>query len=265
MSNLNQNLPESLKPNLEKKKQLLGMPEHLTYKQVEDIYHQKVSGRFLGDIIFGANDGLVTTFAVVAGAVGAQLSSTVIIIVGFANLLADGLSMGLGNYLGKKSELSYQISQRQKEKWEIKNFPEIEKHEIKAVFQRWGFQGNDLERAVDIITNNREAWIDIMMTEELGIVEDKDTQPKQHGLITFLSFAIAAFIPLIPYLIGLEGWAAFYISVTMTAITLFFVGAFRCRLSVIKFWKGGVEMLIIGGIASSAAYFIGDILKRILD
>src|SRR4030042_4605485 len=105
-------------PELEDKKmRLLSQKDHAGLMQLENNYHQRTSGLYLSDVIFGANDGIITTFAVVAGASGASLSPVVVIVLGFANLIGDGLSMGIGNYLGRKSEEAYQKGQRGNERF----------------------------------------------------------------------------------------------------------------------------------------------------
>ena len=114
------------------------------------------SGRYLADFIFGANDGLVTTFAVVAGAQGAHLAPFTVLIFGLANLLADGLSMGLGNYLGPRSEVDYQRRQRLGEIEEIEKFPEMEKEEVEEIFRRWGFTPPLLQEAARTITADKK-------------------------------------------------------------------------------------------------------------
>jgi VIT1/CCC1 family predicted Fe2+/Mn2+ transporter len=262
MTDHQEDVPKELVALYEKKRALLTLPENATHRQIENAYHQRSTGRYLGDLIFGANDGLITTFAVVAGAAGAGLSASIVLILGFANLFGDGLSMGLGNFLGKKSELAYQKNQRVKENWEIDHLREIEVQEIRDIFSRWGFAGADLERAVMIVSQNRAAWIDIMMKEELGIIEDDDEHPGKHGAVTFFSFAGAALIPLLPFVFGVGSNLAYGISISLTALTLFFVGAYRSRLSALSFWKSGLEMLFVGSIAAGAAYLIGDILAR---
>lgn len=264
MSETDESIPTALRTLYEKKQQLLRLPENRDHRQLEDVYHQRSTGRYLADVVFGANDGLITTFAVVAAAAGAGLTPSVVLIIGFANLLGDGLSMGLGNFLGKKSELAYQRNQRIKEGWEIDNLREIELQEIRDIFSTWGFSGPDLDRAVEVVSQNRSAWTDIMMKEELGIIEDKDEHPANHGVATFFAFAAAGFFPLVPFLFGLTGGPAYLGSIMITALTLFFVGASRSRLSTLRFWQAGLEMLLVGAIAAGAAYGIGDLLARIV-
>ena len=219
---------------LEKKADYLSKnPE---YRKQEAAYHRHTAGKYIGDLIYGANDGIITTFAVVAGAAGAHLSATVIIILGFANLLADGLSMGASNYLGGKSEQDYAKSQRQKESWEIEHLRELEVDEIREIYASKGFSGKDLNRAVEIVTSNKQVWLDTMMREELDIIEDATDDPQKHGLATFLAFLIAGLIPLIPYLLP-NFINSFIISSIVGALTLFLVGSrctpysFKCSIS----------------------------------
>ena len=131
----------------EAKIQAVCTDENADKKRLEDNYHQRTSGLYLGDMIFGANDGIVTTFAVVAGASGASLSSMVVVVLGFANLMGDGLSMGIGNYLGRKSEAAYQKAQREKERFEIKHLREVELAETESILSERGYAGADLATA----------------------------------------------------------------------------------------------------------------------
>ncbi|MFH0951736.1 MAG: VIT1/CCC1 transporter family protein [Patescibacteria group bacterium] len=246
----------------QKKKTLLRERGNLSLRHLEDVWHRRTAGRYIGDVIFGANDGIITTFAVVAGATGGHLDATVVIILGLANLFADGLSMGLGNYLGQKSERDYARGQRKKELWEIDNLPEIETQEIQEIFYKWGFRDADLARAVSIIQKDKNVWTDIMMKYELEIYEAPVGSPLKKGAATFVAFAMAGFVPLLPYILHLPG--PFWWAVGLTAVELFAIGAARARLTPITWLKAGLEMLAIGAIAALAAYGIGNLLQAIL-
>jgi vacuolar iron transporter family protein len=115
------------------------------------------------EFVYGATDGAVTTFAVVAGVVGAALSPSIILILGFANLFADGFSMAVGNYLGAKSQKEFIEKKRRREEWEIDNLVEQEKQEIKDIYTQKGFKAELLNEIVNVITARRKVWIDTMM------------------------------------------------------------------------------------------------------
>jgi VIT1/CCC1 family predicted Fe2+/Mn2+ transporter len=229
--------------------------------------HRTESGAYIGEAVYGALDGIVTTFAVVAGVAGANLSAGVVLVLGFANLIGDGLSMGVGSYLSTKSKREYQQSERERERWEVENYPEGEIHEIREIYSRKGFQGDDLDRAVAVITSDKDIWVETMMNEELGILEE-DGHPFFNGLSTFLSFLVAGFIPLLFFVIGLAfpemAKYSFQISVILTAVTLFAVGSLRVLVTQTNWWKSGFEMLIVGGAAAGAAYLVGYFLQGLV-
>lgn len=227
-----------------------------------ETHHQQTSGKYLADIIFGANDGLVTTFAVVAGASGARLSAFVVVVLGLANLLADGLSMGLGNYLGQKSERDYQRRQRQREEDEVVRLPDVETEEVAAVFRQWGFTGAALAEATRTITSDPKRWVDFMMREELNIIEHHPASPARRGTATFAAFAAIGLLPLLPFLFGFHGQNAVLGSIIITAASLFTVGAARTLITVQKWYWGGLQMLGVGGIAALTAYLVGFIIQR---
>lgn len=219
-------------------------------------------GTYLANFILGANDGLVTTFAVVAGASGAHLSGVFVIIFGLANLLADGLSMGLGNYLGQRSTVDYHQRQRESEHAGVETFPTHETQEVREVFQRWGFSGAQLEAATATITSDKKRWVDFMMREELAIIEEPSVNAAQQGLVTFAAFVTIGVIPLVPYGIGLNGTQALWGSVVLTASGLFAVGAARSLVTVQRWYRGGMQMLAVGGTAAAVAYAVGYLVER---
>jgi len=226
--------------------------------------HKTESGAYIGEAVYGALDGIVTTFAVVAGVAGAGLSAGVILILGFANLIGDGLSMGVGSYLSTKSKREYQQSERQREYWEVENFPEGEREEIREIYNRKGFSGDDLDRAVNVITSDKRIWVETMMNEELGIIEETG-HPFFNGLSTFLAFVVAGFLPLLFFVIGKAvpsvAQYSFQMSVTLTAISLFVVGSLRALVTRASWWRSGLEMLLVGGAAALGAFLVGHLLR----
>ena len=166
-----------------------------SHKKTEDSFHQR-KGSFeklqthLSEFVYGGIDGSVTTFAVVAGSAGANLDSSVIIILGFANLIADGFAMSVGSYLSAKTEKENFIRNQKKEYWEVENLPDAERQEIREIYAAKGFEGDLLDQVVDTITADKDRWVDVMMKEELEMSREARS-PFQIGLVTFISFTIS--------------------------------------------------------------------------
>ena len=223
----------------------------------EDIAHRigKTTQRsHLRDVIYGAIDGAVTTFAIVAGVVGAELSTKVIIALGIANVLADGFSMAAGNYSGTKAELDDAKRLRAVEERHIRLAPDGERAELRAILAQKGLEGGTLDAAVDAIAKDRKTWIDMMLVEEYGL-SPVDPHPLRAAQATFLAFLAAGMVPLLPYFLALGD--AFQWSIALTGLTFFFVGALKSRWSLAPWWRSGIETLLIGGVAAAIAYFVG--------
>ncbi|MBI2628333.1 MAG: VIT1/CCC1 transporter family protein [Candidatus Niyogibacteria bacterium] len=221
-------------------------------------------GQYLKNIVYGANDGIITTFAVVAGVAGASLSSVVIVIMGLVNLLADGFSMAVSNYLSIKSEIDIYQREKEVEKKEIQINPEQEKKEIRNILASKGYQGEDLEKITALISKNKTFWLDFMMHEELNFAPAASYRPKRAALATFLSFIAAGFVPILPYLIFKgSGDEVFKYAVAMTGVALFTVGSLRSFFTNKKWHLAGLEMLFVGSIAAAIAYGAGFLLKGI--
>jgi len=226
--------------------------------------HEREQGRYIGDIVYGANDGIITTFAVISGAAGASFSPGIIITLGLANLVADGISMGVSNYLAIKSRLEYEKSERAREEHEIAKFPEEERAEVLRVLKHWKIPEPHLHGALDAITGDRKLWVDFMMKEELNIIEDKTDSPAKHGLATFISFAIAGSLPLLPFLIISDTSSSFSVSIVATSISLFIVGAGRTYITGGGRLYSGLQMFAVGMFAAGSAYIIGMIISSLL-
>ena len=211
----------------------------------------------LGDVILGGIDGVVTTFAIIAGSAGGQLSGTTVIILGIANLLADGFSMAVSNYLGTRARQQEVEKSRKEEEHHIDEFPEGERKEIREIFARKGFEPPMLDEIVRVITQDRKVWIDTMMAEELKLSETS-ARPARAGLMTFLAFAICGAIPLLPFVIGADGFdRAFQISAGLAALTFFALGYAKGVFLELSKWRSGLQSLLIGGVAAALAYGAG--------
>lgn len=219
---------------------------------------------YLPEFIYGGIDGSVTTFAIVAGVTGASLSPTIVLILGFANLFADGFSMAVGNYLSSKSKKEYADKIRKSEEQSVLHIPEEEEEEIRQIFRDKGFTGKPLEDAVEIITSNQEIWIDTMMKDEFGIFED-DTSPIKNALVTFVSFNLVGFIPLLAYVLSYFFTSlsenVFTLSIMLTSVAFFIVGSVKATIVDKKWFLSGIETLLIGGVAAVIAYVVGYVLR----
>lgn len=225
--------------------------------------HGKLEGEYLGDFVYGANDGIITTFAVVSGAIGAGLSPVIIIMLGLANLVGDGISMGLSNFLSLRSRQSFAQREREREEREIEQFPDEERREVRDVIAQWGIPEAHIETIVADIVSDKKRWVDFMMREELGIMEDPGDKPFIHGLVTFGAFAIVGAMPLIPYLFGIPAHLQFVVSVISTAASLFVVGSLRSLVTSQKWLRAGLEMLAVGILAALAAYVVGSWAEKL--
>jgi VIT1/CCC1 family predicted Fe2+/Mn2+ transporter len=213
---------------------------------------------YLRDWIYGGIDGSVTTFAVVTGVVGAGLSPVVIVILGFANLIADGFSMAASNFLGTKAEHDDIRRLEAIERRHIEVAPEGEREEVRQIFARKGFSGVDLDRVVELITADRERWIQTMLADEYGLPHSARS-PWLAAASTFSAFVVCGLVPLIPFLFGFD--KALQLSLIATAGVFFAIGSFKSRWSTSLWWRSGVATLLVGSAAAGLAFFVGVALQ----
>ena len=216
---------------------------------------------YLRDWVYGGIDGSITTFAIVAGVVGAGLSSKGILILGVANLLADGLSMAASNYSGTKTEVDELARFREIEERHVEIDPDGERNEIREILKLKGLGGPALEDAVAAITSNRKTWIDTMLVEEYGLSTNLRS-PFRSGASTFVSFILFGLIPLLPYMAGLA--RAFEVALVATLAAFFLIGMVKSRWSLAPWWRSGLETLLIGSSAALLAFGVGWLAERII-
>ena len=169
-------------------------------KHVEPVGTIETARHYIRELVYGANDGIITTFAVVAGVAGGGLSLKAVLVVGAANLFADGLSMGVGNYLSIR------------------------------------------------------AYESVLEAQSLP---QEEASPLRHGLATFCAFVVAGCAPLLPYMIPAFPFDRFFASIGLTMLALFAVGATRSMISMVTWWRAGLEMLALGMIVAAVAYASG--------
>ncbi len=216
---------------------------------------------YLRDWIYGGIDGAVTTFAIVAGAVGASLEARIVLIMGVANLVADGLSMAAANFSATRAERADYRRLKRMEERHIETFPDGERAEVRAIFREKGFAGEDLDRVVGLITRNRRAWVDTMLAEEHG-QGPTIARPFRAALATFGAFVLCGAVPLLPFVAGLP--AAATLATAMTAGVFFAIGSLKSLWSTTHWAVSGLETLAVGLGAAGAAYAIGWGLEKIV-
>ncbi len=219
-----------------------------------------VRHNYVRDWIYGGIDGAVTTFAVVSGVAGAELAPLIVLILGFANLVADGFSMAASNFLGTRAELDDFKRLEKIEYRHIEKFPEGEREEIRQIFKDKGFEGEELERAVDLITSDKDRWVRTMLTEEYGLPSEIRSAWKA-AFATFSAFIICGLVPLVPYLFGARN--SFGISSALTGVTFFIIGSVKSRWSTSGWLRSGLETFFVGALAAILAYTVGVLLKGI--
>ncbi|KAJ0399109.1 hypothetical protein ATCC90586_009360 [Pythium insidiosum] len=218
--------------------------------------------------VYGGLDGIITTFATVTSVAGSGLPHSVILIIGLAHLVADGLSMGLGDMLSSQAEADLVNHERRREVWEFENYPEGEMQEMIELYEKKGISSDDAQLVVRTLAKYKEAFIDIMMVEELNLMPvDDDDSPLMGGVVTFGSFMLFGVVPLLPYLvnlipgIGMTSDTVLYASCVLTVITLFALGAFKGSFVGQRWFVSGAWMAINGTLAAFFGWVIGYLLN----
>lgn len=228
-------------------------PENIRERLLESKKESRIK-----DFIYGGIDGIVTTFAIVAGVKGAELSKATILILGLSNIIADGFSMAASNYLGTKAQNDQRRLISEYESAQIDADPEGEREEIKQIFIAKGFTGHLLDEAVLLVTKNRKQWVNTMLHEEYGLASS-EINPLKAGLNTFISFLLFGLIPLIPYLFGLQ--QDFTVTIIFTGVAFFILGSIKSKWSLEAAWVSGFKTLLLGSLAASFAFIIGWLLR----
>ena len=243
---------------------------HLENEHTREAIRARVTGAtrhsYLGDFVLGGVDGTVTTFAVVAGVAGAGLqnvggasiSAAVALVLGLANLIADGFSMAVSNYLSAKSDRQIVDRVRRLEEQHIDEIPEGERQEIREIFSAKGFDDPLLDQIVQVITRNRRQWVDTMLTDEWGL-QLETPSPLKSALATFAAFLMAGFVPLVPYCVPTDVHPAslFQYSIALTAVSFVTIGVAKGFVVGRSKFLSALETLAVGGIAASLAYAVG--------
>lgn len=222
---------------------------------------------YIAEFVYGGIDGAITTFAVVAGATGAELDLSIVVILGIANLVADGFSMSVGNFFSTKANRDAYDKHKATEYWEVENLREQEVEEIRTIYRQKGFEGDLLEQVVGVITSNKDVWVDTMMKEELELAKD-DKTPLKTAFVTFCAFIVIGSIPLLSYFIEIVSSSGrqenlFIYSCLLTGLGLSIVGSLKSLVTRKNPLIGILETLTLGGVAAFIAYSLGDFLRNL--
>ncbi len=232
--------------------------------------HQQ-SGDFLKAMVFGGLDGILTSFALVSGCAGGGLPATTVMILGFSNILADALSMGVGEFLSSKAHNEWVLSERKREEWELKNYPEGEIREMIDIYEERGMDRADAEDVINKMAKYPDFFVDIMMAEELQLqVPDPDhlCDSMKEGLVMFSAFALFGAMPLLGYVVipavdpTLPEEVLFYAACGVTGLVLFIMGCVKSMFSSSNWFVSGLETLLLGGACATVAYVVGQIVEE---
>lgn len=214
----------------------------------------------LSDIILGGQDGLVNTLGVILGVAAASSDPRIVIAAGFAATFAESISMGAVAYTSTLADHDHYRAEVERERREIRDMPEAEQEEVRTIFTNWGFEGDLLERAVTQVIQNEEAWVEVMMRNELKLAPIENTNALRIALVVGFSAIVGSVIPLVPFLL-LPLATAVPISLTISALALFGVGAYKARITVGRPLRSGVQMAVIGIVSALAGYAIGALFQ----
>lgn len=222
-----------------------------------------VKASTLPDAVLGGIDGCVTTFAVVSGAFGAGFSPQVALVLGLANLLADGFSMAVSNYEAGQAHLEEIASAERTEREHIKFVPEGEREEIRQLFRSKGLEGDLLEQVVYVLCRNPEVWVSTMIREEYGL-SSVGLSPLRSAMTTFVAFLLVGMVPLLPYAMpDLEVTTRFFASLALAGGVFLSIGMLKSLVYGLRPWRSGLRTLIMGAAAAGLAFGAGSLVQSL--
>ncbi|KAK7198548.1 Vacuolar iron transporter 1 [Novymonas esmeraldas] len=230
--------------------------------------HNSSASEYVKSVVFGGLDGIMTTFAIIAAAAGSGGNYATVLIFGFSNVIADGFSMGFGEYVSGEAERENAASERRREEWEVENSFDLEVDEMVQIYMAKGLSFDDAHTVVSIISKDPKMFVDFMMVEELGLLVDLDdvNGPKKQGVVMFTSFLLFGSVPLLAYLSGKgQGTdSVFFMSCFLTMISLIFLGSVKGYLVGLSMSRSAVLMVLNGVISGSVSFLAGHLIEMAL-
>jgi len=236
-------------------------------EQLQKHHHEEwhtPKGRAIREIIFGMNDGLVTTIGFLAGVTGSISEGRYVLLAGMAEIVAGAISMSIGGYLATKSQREFFHSEIEQERWEIEKMPEKEAEEIRDIYGKMGFTRPEQDMIVNRVTSDKELLLRFMKREELGLVDEHLDEPRSVALIMGLSFLLGSLPPILPYFFMNSPHSAIWVAILFSVLFLFFVGAAKTRLTKVKPLRSGLETMLLGIFASGVGYGLGWLAEKLI-
>src|SRR5512138_128762 len=214
----------------------------------------------LSEVILGGQDGLVNVLGVILGVAAATSDARIVIAAGLAATFAESISMGAVAYTSTLADDDLYASEREREYRHIHLAPDVEIEEIRDIYRKKGFEGETLDKIVDVITSNPDVWVNVMMSEELQMCPPEKTSAFHTALIVGFSALGGSLIPLFPFFFWSVG-LSIGIAIVVAALTLFVVGIYKARVTVGRPLRSGIQMAVIGTLSALAGYVVGLIFK----
>jgi VIT1/CCC1 family predicted Fe2+/Mn2+ transporter len=217
------------------------------------------------DIVIGMSDGLTVPFALAAGlttaAAAVAKGTAIIVTAGFAEIAAGSIAMGLGGYLAARTDQEHYAAELDREYRETVELPEIETEEVAKVFRDYGLTEEQMAPVVNAITSNQKRWVDFMMRFELGLEEPEPRRAARSAGTIASSYIVGGLIPLAPYIAMPSVQPALWVSVGVTLCALFIFGGIKGHFTGVNPWRGGLQTVLVGGLAAAAAFFIARLIS----
>ena len=225
-------------------------------------WHVGRSGGYLRSVVYGFNDGLTANFGLVAGVIGASVAPHIVIISGVAGAIADALSMGSSGYLAAKSEAEVHAHQIEMERHEMRLMPDLEEDELAVIYEAKGLTPARARETARAMMQDPSQALDQMVREELNI-HPAELAPLKDGLVTGSATAVGAFIPIVPFVV-LEHGSAVWLSLAISMLAHFAIGAARSLFTGRSVWASGRDMFVVGFGVAAVGYAIGELITRLL-
>jgi VIT1/CCC1 family predicted Fe2+/Mn2+ transporter len=227
----------------------------------EHVEKHFMASEFVRDIVIGMSDGLTVPFALAAGLTGAVASTHIVVTAGLAEIAAGSIAMGLGGYLAAKTDLQHYEAEKQREYDEVENIPDAEREEVAVVFREYGLDEETTNSVLDAMCADKERWVDFMMRYELGLEKPDPRRARRSAATIAFSYIAGGMVPLVSYIFIPQIMTALYVSIAMTLTALFVFGVVKGHFTGIRPIKGGIQTVVIGGLAATAAFIIARLIS----